>query len=120
MSRRKRKPGEWKPRPSPGPAPRPPAVDRELGTLLRGEELLERARALGAIIGERVRDVLGRGAPPAPAEKAGLTLPQAEALPDCLNTYGRTPAEVDVRPDGFAVRFPGGTDRPPGQRPPAA
>jgi hypothetical protein len=93
-------------------------VEPELGVLFRGEELLERARAVRVRIGERVLDVLSRNAPSGTAEQTGLTLPRAEALLDCLHTYGRTPAEVDIRPDGFAVRFPGGTGRPHGQRPP--
>jgi hypothetical protein len=120
MSRRRHKRGERKSRPSPGPAPRPPAEESELGELFRGEELLERARAVRAHIGERVLDVLSRNAPSGTVEKTGLTLPQAEALLDCLHTYGRTPAEVDIRPDGFAVRFPGGAGRPHEHRPPPA
>jgi hypothetical protein len=35
-----------------------------------------------------------------------LTLREAEALLDCLATYGRRPTEVAVREDGFAVLCP--------------
>jgi hypothetical protein len=34
------------------------------------------------------------------------TLPEAEALLDCLATYGHSPLTVAVREDGFAVRCP--------------
>jgi hypothetical protein len=71
MSRRKRRLGEWRSPPAPRSGPPGSPAQPDLGLLLRGEDVLERAHAVARDVDERVRDLPRPEQTPRPGLRLG-------------------------------------------------